>query len=98
MASHGRALREHTGERYASADAFIGMQRAYPEGWHIEVLRVVEEDPVVVAEIRVTQDAQVYPCVGIYRVPRGRISGGTEYWVTAGSEDPPVWRRRFTEP
>ncbi|HJV05151.1 MAG TPA: nuclear transport factor 2 family protein [Actinomycetota bacterium] len=88
----------HSGERYPSADAFIGMQRAYPEGWHIEIVRVVEDPPVVVAEVRVTQEPEVFHCVGIYEVPGDRIAGGTEYWVTAGAEEPPEWRRRFTEP
>ena len=88
----------HSGERFSSADAFIGMQRTYPEGWHIEVSRVIEDPPIVVAEIRVTQAEDVFHCVGIYEVPGERIARGTEYWVTAGSEEPPAWRRRFTEP
>jgi hypothetical protein len=86
----------HTGERYADADSFIGMQRAYPEGWHIEVRRVFEEAPVVVAEVRVTQDDQVFHCVGLYEIDGKRVAGGTEYWVTEGSEEPPEWRRPFT--
>jgi ketosteroid isomerase-like protein len=88
----------HSGERFSSAEAFIGMQRAYPEGWHIEVSRVVEDPPIVIAEIRVTQAEAVFHCVGVYEVPGERIARGTEYWVKAGSEEPPAWRRRFTEP
>jgi hypothetical protein len=87
----------HSGERYPEADSFIGMQRAYPEGWHIEVGRVVEQAPAVVAEVRVTQGEEVFHCIGIYEVVGERIARGTEYWVTAGSEEPPEWRRRFTE-
>jgi ketosteroid isomerase-like protein len=88
----------HSGERFPDADSFIGMQRAYPEGWHIEVQRVVEQAPVVVAEVRVTHDDQVFHCIGFYEIDGGRIAGGTEYWVTAGGEEPPEWRSEFTEP
>jgi ketosteroid isomerase-like protein len=87
----------HSGERYTDADRFIGMQRAYPEGWHIEVVRVLEEAPVVVSEVRVTQGDQVFHCIGFYEIEADRIARGTEYWVTAGGEVPPEWRRRFTE-
>ena len=51
----------------------------------------------MITEVRVTQGEDVFHCIGIYEVPGERIVRGTEYWVTAGSEEPPEWRNRFTE-
>lgn len=50
------------------------MRRAYPEGWHIELSLVVEEPPVVIAECHVTQEEDVFDCVGIYEVPGDQAS------------------------
>jgi ketosteroid isomerase-like protein len=88
----------HSGERFPDADSFIAVQRVYPEGWNIEIVRLVEDPPVVVAEVRVPHGGEVFYCVGLYEVPGDRIVRGTEYWVTAGGEEPPEWRSEFTEP
>lgn len=86
-----------TGERFVGDD-FVAMNRAYPGGWHIEVVEVLAHDDRVAAQVRVEQGAETFWCAGFYRVAGGRIAGGTEHWVTAGSVDPPAWRLPFTRP
>lgn len=88
-----------TAERFVGADAVIGMNADYPEGWQIRVLRLVEQGSLVVAEIEVPQDG-----VGLFRaaafveVAGDRIVRSVEYWVTVGGADPPSWRAKYAQP
>ncbi len=84
-----------TGERF-DGDNFLAMNRAYPEGWAIEVVETIAAGERVAAQVRVVQGAVTFWCAGFYRVGDGRIESGVEHWVTAGSEPPPAWRRPFT--
>lgn len=85
-----------TGETFVGPDAFISVQREYPEGWSIRVLRIVAAGAQVVAEVEVPQDG-----VGVFRtasfaeVVGGRVGALTEYWVTLDSENPPEWRAPY---
>ncbi|MGH2678629.1 MAG: nuclear transport factor 2 family protein, partial [Actinomycetota bacterium] len=76
----------------------VGMNRAYPEGWSIEVLRVLDAGPVVVSEVRVPfKDQTEFFVVTFFEVRDGLIRRAVEYWVEAGQEEPPEWRRAFGE-
>jgi ketosteroid isomerase-like protein len=88
----------HTRERFRGRDNYIGMNRAYPEGWRIEVGRVVSEGDLVVAEVRVPLGDQVSHVAAFYEVRDGRIARSTEYWVDQGEQRPPAWRRPYSEP
>lgn len=83
-----------TGERFDGAD-FLAMNRAYPDGWAIEVIETVAQDDRVAAQVRVTQGDHVFWCAGFYTVVGGRIESGIEHWVTEGSQPAPEWRRPF---
>lgn len=88
----------HTRERFRGRDNYIAMNRAYPEGWHIEVGRVVGEGDLVVAEARVSLGDRVSHVAAFYEVRDGRIERSTEYWVDQGEQQPPEWRRPYSEP
>jgi ketosteroid isomerase-like protein len=89
----------HSGERFRGRDTVVGVNRAYPEGWSIDVRRVVDGGDVVVSEVRVPfRDESEFLVASFFEVRDGRIHGAVEYWVEAGGEEPPAWRRRFTEP
>ncbi|MBA3842426.1 MAG: nuclear transport factor 2 family protein [Actinobacteria bacterium] len=85
----------HTGERFVGGDAFLAMNRAFPEGWTISVRQVIEEGERVAAEIRVEQDGSVFWSVSFAVVRDGRIVHLTDYWVTERGEQPPGWRAAF---
>jgi ketosteroid isomerase-like protein len=88
----------HSGERFRGRDAVVGMNRAYPEGWSIDVRRIVEQDDVAVSEVRVPfKDEAVFHVASFFEVRDGLITAAVEYWVEAGQEAPPEWRGRFTE-
>jgi hypothetical protein len=78
---------------------FVDFNRSYPEGWSIEVLRIVAEGNTAVSEVRVP-----HPTVGphyalsFFEVEGGRIARGREYWVEERYEPPPPERARWFEP
>jgi ketosteroid isomerase-like protein len=90
-----------TGERFVG-DAFVAMNRAYPEGWAIDVVEVLSAGDRVAAQVRVDHrsdgDVAVFWCAGFYTVRDGRIVDGVEHWVTEGGAASPGWRAPFVTP
>jgi ketosteroid isomerase-like protein len=78
---------------------FVEFNRSYPEGWSIEVLRIVAEGNTAVSEVRVP-----HPTVGPHyalsflEVEGGRLTRGREYWVEERYEEPTSERARWFEP
>lgn len=88
-----------TGERFVGADAFVAMNRAYPDvGWHVEVQRIVDAGDEVAAEVRVPSDDALDWCSGFYTLRDGRIWRAVEYWTRREPEPPPAWREPFRSP
>jgi ketosteroid isomerase-like protein len=97
-----------TGERFTGADDFVAFNATYPEGWTIQVQRVVcggaSTAPnggvaeLVISEVQVPQDG-----VGVFAVAQfawvrdARIVAAREFWVTCGAEEPPSWRAHLAE-
>lgn len=86
-----------TGERFRGP-AFLEMQRAYPEGWRIEVVEVLGDTATspdvarVAARVAVDQSGERFWCFGFYTVTGSRIRDAVELWGTEDSEPPPQWR------
>ena len=87
----------HSRERFRSGDDYIGMNRAYPEGWAIEVLDVVGGGDRVASEVRVTHPDGTFYAASFFTVRDGKLASLHELWVTEGAEEPPDWRARFAE-
>jgi hypothetical protein len=81
-----------SGERFEGADAFVGVQAAYPEGWTLHALEVVAmADGRVLSLVRVDHPpAGVFFCTSIARLEHGLVAEVEEYWATA--EPPQAWR------
>ncbi|HXV34586.1 MAG TPA: nuclear transport factor 2 family protein [Gaiellaceae bacterium] len=88
----------NTAERYRGREDYLGMQQAYPEGWHIEVLRIVDGGDTVVSEVRVDQGDERFFAVSFFELAGGRIVRAVEYWSSGEPEPPPAWRATWTEP
>jgi limonene-1,2-epoxide hydrolase len=77
----------------------VDFNRSYPEGWSIEVRRIVAEGNTVASEVRVP-----HPTVGphyvlaIYELDANRIVRGREYWSEERFEEPSGDRVRWFEP
>ena len=88
----------NTAERYRGRGNYLGMQQAYPEGWRIEVLRILDAGDTVVSEVRVEQDGKRFFAVSFFELAAGQIVRAVEYWSGGDPEPAPEWRRRWTEP
>jgi hypothetical protein len=89
----------HSRERFDGADAFIEVNRAYPEGWHITVLRVVADGDTAASEIRVDHDDDVYFAASFFEFgPDGLVTRLHELWVTSPYEEPAAWRAPWSRP
>ena len=83
-----------TGERFDGAN-FLAMNRAYPEGWSIEVFETLVDAGRVAAQVRVVHGDQTYWCAGFYSIKNGVITSGTEHWVGENTDLAPEWRKPF---
>jgi hypothetical protein len=85
-------------ERLVGRDKIIAVNREYPEGWSIKVLRVIAEDDQVAAEVEVPHTKLgLFRASGFYSVRDGQIIHGTEYWTTVRGDEPPADRARLVE-
>jgi len=77
---------------------FVEFNRTYPEGWSIEVLRIVAQGNTVVSEVRVPH-ATLGPfyALSFFEVDGDQIASCREYWVPEVYEKPSGERARWFE-
>jgi hypothetical protein len=75
---------------------FVEFNRTYPEGWSIEVLRIVAEGNTAVSEVRVPH-ATLGPfyAISFFEAEGNRLTGAREYWLTEHSEEPAPERAQW---
>lgn len=89
----------HSRERFDGGDAYVEMNRAYPEGWRITVLGVVADGDRAASEIRVDQDGNVFFAASFFEFgPAGTVTRLRELWVTSPYEEPAAWRAPWSRP
>jgi hypothetical protein len=89
----------HSRERFDGGDAFVEVNRAYPEGWHITVLRVLADGDAVASEVRVDQDDRTFFAASFFEFgPEGTVERLHELWVTSPYEQPAPWRAPWSRP
>ena len=87
-----------TRERMRGRENVIAVNRNYPEGWTIRVLRVLQDGETAVSEVAVDHvDHGTFHAASFFDVREGRIVRATEYWVDPPADDPPAWRARWVE-
>jgi hypothetical protein len=82
----------HSAELLQGADAWLELQRDYPEGWSLRVLGTVAHGDDVAAQVEVAHGADVFHCASFAVVRDGLVRRLTEYWTQLGGEEPPAWR------
>lgn len=88
-----------TAERLIGRENVVAVNAEYPEGWSIRVLRVISDGDVVVSEVEVPHEGLgVFRAASFWTVRDGRIMSGREYWIGLGADEPPQWRRPYTQP
>ncbi len=84
--------------RIRGAANYVAFNREYPEGWSIEVLRIVTQGTVAVSEVRVP-----HPTVGphyalsFFEVAGDKVIRGREYWIEELAEIPAPDRAAWFE-
>jgi ketosteroid isomerase-like protein len=87
-----------TAERIVGRDNFVSVQREYPEGWSIRVIRIFGDGEDVVSEVDVPHvTAGEFRAASFWKVKDGKVIAGREYWTSPGSDEPQGWRAQFTE-
>lgn len=76
---------------------FVAMNQAYPAGWDLEVIEMIEQGESVAARVRVEHVSETFWCAGFYVVSDDRISEAVEYWSTEGGEEAPDWRNKYLD-
>ena len=85
-------------ERITGRDNYVAVNREYPPGWSINVLRIIASGEQVVSEVEVPHATLgLFRAVSLWTVSDGQIVRGTEYWTTVGGEDSPDWRAPYVE-
>jgi ketosteroid isomerase-like protein len=86
-------------ERIVGRDNYVAVNREYPEGWSIRVLRIVAEGDQVASEVEVPHAGLgVFRVASFWTVADGLIVRGTEYWTSLGTDASPPWRAAYVEP
>ncbi|MEZ0067221.1 ketosteroid isomerase-like protein [Streptacidiphilus sp. MAP12-20] len=86
-------------ERIVGSRNFVAVNREYPEGWSIRVLRVVADGDEVASEVEVLHGhLGVFRAASFWTVRQGRIERGREYWTSPGADPRPEWRAGLVEP
>lgn len=86
-------------ERIVGRENFVAVNREYPQGWSIRVLKVVAEGGEVVSEVEVPHESLgVFRAASFWTVRDGRVVRGTEYWTSLGADPRPEWRVPLVEP
>ena len=87
-----------SGERIRGRANVVAVNREYPEGWSIRLLRLVAQAGEVVSEVEVPQaGVGTFRAASFWTVAGGRIVAGREYWIGVGADEAPAWRRAFVE-
>ena len=88
-----------SGERFRGRADVVAVDAEHPEGWSVEVLRVVGAGDQVVSEVEVPMTgAGVFRAASSWTVRDGLVVHGREHWTGLGSDDAPAWRAQYAEP
>ncbi|MEU8296269.1 nuclear transport factor 2 family protein [Micromonospora sp. NPDC048909] len=87
-----------SGERIVGPASYVAVNAEYPEGWSIDVLRIVAEGEVVVSEVEVPHETMgVFRVASFWTVRDGKVVAGREYWTSLGADPSPQWRAAYVQ-
>lgn len=85
-------------ERIVGRDNYVAVNREYPEPWEIRVLRVTGSGDEAASEVEVAHGTMgLFRAASFWTVRDGKISSGTEYWTSPGSEQGLPGRAAYVE-
>ena len=85
-------------ERIVGRANYVAVNREYPEGWEIAILRVVGSGEQVASEVEVRHSSMgTFRAASFWTVADGQITAATEYWTSLGSEEGRADRAAYVE-
>ena len=85
-------------ERIVGRENYVAVNREYPEGWSIRILRIVGAGDQAVSEVEVPQEGVgIFRAVSFWTLRDGLITSGREYWTSPGADPAPGWRAPYVE-
>jgi ketosteroid isomerase-like protein len=86
-------------ERIVGRENYVAVNAEYPEGWAINVLRIVADGEVVVSEVEVPHETmgEIFRVASFWTVQGGKVVDGREYWTSLGSDPSPEWRAAYVQ-
>lgn len=78
---HAVVTRPHTGERFASREAYLASYAELLAGRRLEVRHVVTEGRTVATEVVIEGEGRAWAVASFFRLHDGRILQAVEYWV-----------------
>jgi ketosteroid isomerase-like protein len=86
-------------ELIVGRDNYVAVNAEYPEGWSIDVLRIVAGADTVVSEVEVPHETLgVFRAVSFWTVRHGLVAHAREYWTQPGADQSPAWRAAYVQP
>jgi len=88
-----------TSERIVGRAHYVAVNREYPEGWEIRILRVIGSGDQVASEVEVRHETLgPFRAASFWTVTDGQIVRATEYWTSPGAEEGRADRTAHVEP
>jgi hypothetical protein len=69
-----------SGERFVGPETFVRMNREYPGGWALTVVRVVGAGDQAASEVRARLDGKTDTALSFYRLRNGKIIWAADWW------------------
>jgi ketosteroid isomerase-like protein len=86
-------------ERIVGRANYVAVNREYPEGWEIRILRVVGAGDQAASEVEVRHASLgTFRAASFWTVTDGQIVRATDYWTSLGSEEGRTDRAAYVEP
>ena len=86
-------------ERIVGRANYVTINSEYPEPWEIRVLRIVASGDEAASEVEVAHGTMgLFRAASFWTVREGKITAGTEYWTSPGSEEGMAERAGYVEP
>ena len=88
-----------TDERITGISAVVAVNREYPQGWSVRVLREVAQGDQVASEVEVPHEGLgTFRVASFWTVRDGLVEYGREYWTSPGADPAPAWRAPYVLP
>jgi ketosteroid isomerase-like protein len=86
-------------ERIVGRANYVAINREYPEGWEVKILRIVGTGEDAASEVEMPHETLgLFRVASFWTIKDGTITSGTDYWTVPGSDPRNPDRAQYVEP